>query len=596
MSGRGVIIVQMFRFVLVAFTAVACVSPVWAAKVQLESAEGVTGNGLFSDLRQALPEEKTPETAFEARRQLDRAETLLRDILNSRGFFDPVIEGTVRSEEDLTPVLRIDPGKRFKIGELGVHYQGDALSSEDIAAAREALELATGENAIPLSVLRDEQLLLDALRDLGYPFADSQPRTVIGDREAGTLDVTYNIVSGDRVRFGKIIYPDDITTKVTYLRRLESFEEGELYDPENLALYSARLDETRLFDIANAALSELPTGYTEDGDAIHDIVVSLTERERNTVALGVALATDTGLGLTAEFSRRNLTRRGDLFVATVNLAELEQFLDIQWRRPNEFGYGRSLVLSSRIGNEETDGFDRQAVSVGAGFEVTRSADFTYGYGVTGALIHEKDDFGERDLQLIGLYANMRLDRADSVLNPTKGWRLDGRIEPSVSFGGEESQFIRGESQLRAYFPFGNEKRLIAAGRVKVGTVWGADIDALPSTARFFAGGGGSVRGYAYQAIGPRSADNDPLGGRALLEGSAELRWRFREKLGLVAFLDGGSVSDSETPGFDDLRFGAGLGVRYDTPAGPLRVDIATPLDRTRNDDPVQIYIALGQAF
>merc|ERR1711916_125751 len=113
--GLRISFARTVRFVLVTFTAVACVSPVWAAKVQLQPAEGVTGNGLFSDLRQALPEEKTPETAFEARRQLDRAETLLRDILNSRGFFDPVIEGTVRSEEDLTPVLRIDPGKRFKI-------------------------------------------------------------------------------------------------------------------------------------------------------------------------------------------------------------------------------------------------------------------------------------------------------------------------------------------------------------------------------------------------------------------------------------------------------------------------------------------------
>ena len=570
--------------------------PAVADTANLRWASDAPDEELQRRLKNALPDEKVPETLFEANRQTKRAADAIHAQLNSQGYYDPDIQTLVETEGGLKPVLIVDPGKRFGISAISVRYGEDAPREEDQTAVADAITLSPGQIAIPAEVIDMERVLLNELHDRGYAFARARDRTVIGDREEGTLEVIYNIVSGPRVVFGAVKYPDDIKTKVTYLRRLEAFEEGDVYDPAELALFGARLDETRLYRLANAQLDEEPSGTTPEGDAIYDVIVSLAERKQNTIAIGTSLSTDKGFGLTSEFTRRNLTRRGDLLIATVNLAELEQYLDLQWRRPNEFGYGKGLVLSSRIGNEETDGFDRQAFSVGAGYEVVKSPSWSYGYGVTAALVHEKDDFGERDLQLLGLYASALLDRADGVLNPTKGWRLDGRIEPNISFGGEQSQFIRAETQLRGYYPFGADRKLVMAGRLKVGTVWGADIDALPSNKRFFSGGGGSVRGYAYQAIGPRSSDNDPLGGRGLLEGAVEARYQVRPKLGVVAFVDGGSVSTSETPGFDDLRLGAGLGVRYDTPAGPLRLDVATPLDPTDNDDSVQVYISLGQAF
>ena len=556
-----------------------------AATATLRPDSETVDEDLMRRLKNALPDEKVPETLFEANRQTKRAADAVYDILNSEGYFDPDIETLIETENGLKPVLIVDPGKRFTIADILVRYGEKPPREEDQATALDVIGIETGDVAIATDVIDAERVLLNELQDLGYAFARARERSIIGDRDAGTLDVIYNIVSGPRVRFGKVIYPDDIRTKVSYLKRLEAFEDGELYKPSTLALFGGRLDETRLFRLANAQLADEPSGETPEGDVIYDVVVSLAERKRNTISAGASVSTDKGFGLTTELTRRNLTKRGDMLVARVNVAELEQFLDLQWRRPNEFGYGRGLVFSTRLGNEETDGFDRQAFSVGAGYEVVKSPAFSYGYGVTGSLVHEKDDFGERDLQLLGLYASARLDRADGVLNPTKGWRLDGRVEPNVSFGGEQSQFIRAETQLRGYYPFGEARKLVLAGRLKFGTVWGADIDALPSNKRFFSGGGGSVRGYAYQAIGPRSTDNDPLGGRGLLEGAIEARYSVRPKLGVVAFVDGGSVSASETPG-----------VRYDTPAGPLRFDIATPLDPTENDDSIQVYISLGQAF
>ena len=155
--------------------------------------------------------------------------------------------------------------------------------------------------------------------------------------------------------------------------------------------------------------------------------------------------------------------------------------------------------------------------------------------------------------------------------------------------------MRSVGQVSAYLPF-NERRFVLAGRFKAGAVVGADVENLSVDTRFYSGGGGSVRGYAYQAIGPRAEDGTPLGGSSLIEASLEARYALRPKIGIVGFIDAGAVSTDQFSDYSETRYGAGLGVRYTTPAGPIRLDVATPLNPTDFDDPVQIYISIGQAF
>ncbi|HBH89455.1 MAG TPA: outer membrane protein assembly factor, partial [Hyphomonadaceae bacterium] len=549
---------------------------------------------LWSALRNALPNERTPETLFDARRQAERASGIINNILNSRGYYAPEITALVETGTVNSPVIEVNPGPRFRIAGLNLAFAGRGAEEDEIQEAMSEIGVSEGDIAIPAEIIDVERQLSQFFQNEGYAFADVSNRRVRGDREAATLNITYTLDVGDRVRLGETVLPEDSETDAEYILGLQPFEQGEIYSPSKLSSYAARLNELRTFRIANVRLSDEPTGESPEGDAIHDVVVTLTERERNTVAVGASIATDVGVGFSLDYTRRNFTGRGDTLTAELDFAQLEQEIEVEWRRPNELGYGRNIVLSTSLSNEETDGFDRQQFGVSAALEVSQSPDFTYTFGATASLIHEEDDFGARDLQLLGLFLAARLDRSNDFLNPTRGWRLDGRIDPNVSFGGEESQFIRAETQARAYWPVLGDDDLVLAGRVKVGTVYGADIDALPSDSRFYSGGGGSVRGYGYQAIGPRSADDDPIGGRALLETSVEARWQVRPQIGIVGFVDGGSVSRTEVPNFSELRFGAGVGVRYLTPAGPLRIDIATPLDRSEFDDPVQVYIALGQ--
>ena len=594
LKSRGLMFNRLIFLLVVLMTMAASAA---AEKVDIEFAGDRPGDELRSTLQDALPDESDPQTALEARRQGRRAAEAVRSALNSKGYYDPQIDLAVLGTDAPEARLRIDTGPRFALGRVKVSFIGTNPSETDQARIREGLPVRAGRPAIPSDVIDAERWITNELRNAGYPYAEVEERRVLGDRDAETLSVTYETRTGPRVVFGETRFPDDdIKTKASYLNRLVPYEAGTVYDPSELSRFNTRLAETRIFKVARADLASEVSGKTEAGEEIRDVVVTLTERPQNSVGLGGKYSTSEGFGLNAELTRRNLTRRGDVLSADLTVAELEQSLEVIWRRPNEFGYGRGLVLSAGVNNETTDAYDRQAVFAGVGFEVVRSPEFTYSYGVQGEIAKEEDEYGERDLQIVSVYADARLDKTDSLLDPRSGWRANARVEPSYAFGDEVSPFVRSVGQVSAYVPFDEDRQFVLAGRLKAGAVVGADVENLPVDTRFYAGGGGSVRGYAYQAIGPRADDGTPLGGSSVIEASIEGRYAVRPNIGVVAFVDAGTVSTSQFSDFSDARYGAGIGVRYTTPAGPIRLDVATPLNPTDFDDPVQIYISIGQAF
>ncbi|NBC20499.1 MAG: BamA/TamA family outer membrane protein [Alphaproteobacteria bacterium] len=572
-----------------------------------EQRPAIEGEALTDELRDFIAgqvqKREAPASALAARRQAREAGRVAREALNARGYFAPRIETAVLEGPPLRPVLRIDPGRRFTIARIDLSWQGDAPDEDTARRARDAIPVEPGDAAIPERVLKARAAISQLLQERSHAFANVQGQEVVGDREAGTLDVTYLVEAGPRVAFGEVRYPDTTRTRRSYLEKLVPFHSGESYTPGKLAELNSRLSRTRLFRVARASLESEASGRTGDGPEIHDVRLELEDRPRNTIALGASFATDRGAGFDALYTRRNLIGAGDFLTAKLTVAQLERIFDLEWNRPNRFGYGRAMVWRARLDQEETDAFDRRSVELGGYLENTRNPRFTYSLGADVAVVREtarldlrSDRAEERDLQLVTFRGGAQLDRADSALDPREGWRADLSVEPTVGFGEARSQFIRSTAQLRAYLPVDDDKRTVLAGRVRLGTAFGAQIADLPTDRRFFAGGGGSVRGYGYQAIGPRTPDGTPLGGRSLAEVSGEVRHMIRDKVELVAFLDAGTVTEDETFGFENVRPGAGIGARYHTTAGPIRVDIGVPLDKSRFDDPFQVYLSIGQSF
>lgn len=581
-------------FPLYAIAACAIVQPVWAEEVRISS-ETADAN-LLTDLRRELRTSEPTETRFEARRQARNAAEKARNYLNSRGYFAPDISYAVDAGPPPVGRVKIEPGPEFTLASISIDTGAQDLSTDGRSALETVRSLRVGDPARPDKILSEEAALVAALKQSGYAMARADPRSVIGDREAGTLDVIHRIIPGPRIRLGDVLYPSDTRTRRDYLNRLVLFEKYEIYTPQTLDGLNRRLNATRNYRFVSVQLADTAAGTTPDGDEVRDVVVQLEERARYTLTTGTSFSTSEGPGLTASLTRRNATRRGDTLTGAMTLATLERSFSADWRIPNVTGFDRTLVLSSELGREETDAFDREAITLSGTFEVRQSRHLTYALGAGSEVTREEDAFEQRDQQILSTSLGVRLDYADDPLDATQGWRVDARGEPGLVIGDREAQFFSLNGQISAYQPLDQNKRIVAATRVRSGFVFGADLSDLPVSRRFFAGGGGSARGFEYQSVGPEDINGTPTGGRGLLEVSGELRWRRDGPLGFVAFLDGANVSADQGVDFEDIRYSAGLGLRYDTLVGPIRFDIATPIDPDDGDDPIQVYVSIGQAF
>lgn len=551
---------------------------------------------LIRQIEKQLDEQPGAETEFEARRQARRAAERIESYLNSKAYFAPEVSYTIIPGERPVPLVNVEPGAQFKIGAIETDL-GDAVLSDAAAAAlSNVLTLKVGDIAEPAEVIAQEAGLVAALRVSGYAKARALDRQTLGDREAGTVDLVYRLDPGPRIVLGEVVYASNTRTRRAYLDRLIPFEAGAVYDPSLLSTLSRRLNATRQYSLASVQIDDTAQSVLPNGDEVRNVLVQLEERPRYTVTSGTSFSTSEGPGFTGSLTRRNATRRGDTITATATVATLERALGVDWRIPNFMAFDRTLVLSAEGGREETDAFDRESLTLSGTYEIRASRKRSFTLGAGSEFTREEDAFEQRDQQVLSTFLGARFDYADDPLDATKGWRVDARAEPGVVIGDREAQYFSLNSQLSAYQKLDQEARFILASRLRSGFVFGAALEELPVSRRFFAGGGGSARGFEYQSVGPRAADGTPTGGKGLLEVSGEMRWRRDGPLGFVAFVDGASVVANESASFDDVRYSAGIGVRYDTLVGPIRFDIATPLDPRDGDDPVQIYVSIGQAF
>ena len=285
----------------------------------------------------------------------------------------------------------------------------------------------------------------------------------------------------------------------------------------------------------------------------------------------------------------------------------EQLAAVSFRRSNFRRRDQVLTAQVAASNVERDAYEARTFLLSGGIE--RQSNFiwhkkwTWSVGAELIASDERDTLestGEerrRTFFIGALPASLMYDATDDLLDPTTGFRLGGRLSPELSFQGGTFGYARAQVDASAYRQV--SERVVAAGRVRLGSIVGADRDDVAPSRRFYAGGGGSVRGYGFQRLGPRDADGDPIGGRSLAEFSLEARIRlklFGGNFGVVPFLDGGTLSTEPLPNVADWQFGAGIGARYYSSFGPIRVDVGTPLNPRSGDSRVAVVVSLGQAF
>jgi translocation and assembly module TamA len=282
------------------------------------------------------------------------------------------------------------------------------------------------------------------------------------------------------------------------------------------------------------------------------------------------------------------------------LGTQEQTASFTYRRNNFRKRDHVLTGLFSVSNIRRDAYDARTITLSGALErqsnILFQKKWVWRVGTELIASDERDAFSggsRRTFLIAAVPLSLTYDGSDDLLNPTSGFRLGGRLSPELSFQNRTFGYSRVQLDGSIYQPVGD--RIVFAARARFGTILGSTVDQIAPSRRFYAGGGASVRGYGYQAIGPRDADNDPIGGKSLAEFSLESRVRFGN-FGVVPFIDAGNISTSFLPRFRDLRIGAGLGVRYYSSFGPIRVDVGTPLNPQKGDPRIAVYVSLGQAF
>lgn len=536
---------------------------------------------------------------------------LLGKLLRIYGYYDgdviQTISGIEPGDEKAGKAagVRFDiaPGPRYKFGKVdlptldttGTDYPmlrgkygiwpGDPVYSDKIVLAQGELDLALAENGYPFAKLGEPDLLVDHKREEG--------------------DLTQPVTAGGKYNFGRVGSNLEKFMPSKHLEEIARFEPGDLYK-------RSLRDDLRRAILATGLVGSVTVTPREvrapapgaPGEVALDI--EMTKAPLRTIS--GQLGYDTGDGFRAEvqWEHRNLFPPEGMLRVRGVAGTKEQLAGVTFRRNNFKGRDQVLTFDAYASNTNRDAYAARTVALSGSFEKLTTILFqkpwTWAAGFEATVSDEREGSrntnAPRSTYLVGaLPLRAAFDGTDDLLDPTKGFRAGLRVSPEISNHlGKTSTYVKAQADASAYLPVGN---FVLAARVRLGSIPGANTSDIAPSRRFYAGGGGSVRGYGYQLIGPRNNAGDPRGGRSLYEASFEARIKtglFGGNVSIVPFIDAGGVDDGPFPTFSDIRYGAGIGLRYKTGFGPLRVDVATPLNPRPGDSRVAVYVALGQAF
>ena len=496
----------------------------------------------------------------------------------------------------------VNPGPIFLFGETSiVHRAPPPTDKTDKVRLPEDEGFLPGEVARSGVVLAAERLSVEAWRQQGYAKAQVASRDVVAEHDTNRLNATLTMDPGRKAYFAPVDVQGTERIDPKFLAWMTGIQPGQEYDPDDLARASKRL--ARL-DVFRAMRFQEGDEIGQDGSLPISLIVQ--ERLPRRFGIGGSYSTIDGAGLEAYWMHRNLFGRAERLRLEAKVSglvnsfkpdELTYRLGATFIKPGVYTPDTNFV-SSVIGEREVlDAYTRTGVIADAGFTHIFSDELSGRVSLTGGAARFDDDvFGKRNFVNVGLLGGIIYDSRDNKTDATEGYYAEATLEPFYEFNYGNAAG-RATVEGRAYYGFGEEKRVVAAGRLKVGTLVGPSIAEIAPDKLFFAGGGGSVRGYGYRNIGVPVGDGRIVGGRSLIEGSAELRTRVTDSIGLVGFVDAGYVGIDSVPKFrEDLRVGVGGGLRYITGLGPIRLDAAVPLNRHSGDPSIGFYVGIGQAF
>ncbi|WP_114942906.1 autotransporter assembly complex protein TamA [Microvirga calopogonii] len=510
----------------------------------------------------------------------------------------------------LVPVQIVaDPGPQFALGDVAVL---DARTGRPFPPGElppRIVQIKPGDPARSADIVAAEARIVDYFRSKSHPFAKVRRQNPVVIHPAQVMDVSLSVDPGPQAGIGAISIHGAENVDPAVVRSFIYTEPGDPYSPAELA--SMRKSISQIEALSSVRIRE---GEALDAYGNLPLFVELTERPPRVIGASVQYSTTDGPAVRAYWAHRNLfggaerlRLEGSVFYLTEDGGQPDRNQDFSWDnlggrfrasflKPALWGTRNDWLVDGLVERDRTEGYTSRLVNASTGIRHRFSETFS----IQGGIEYEKgqatDILGQIDYTLVGLPVSLSYDSTDNPLNPTKGMRVIASVAPYPEFLGSSVPMTVAKGTASAYFSLDEEARYILAGRIGLGSIVGADLDEIPANRRFYAGGGGSVRGYRYRSLSPTFL-GQPIGGRSLLEASLEARIKITNTIGIVPFVDAGTAFESSFPDFDEtIRVGAGLGLRYYTSIGPIRLDVAIPVNPGPGDPSYAIYVGIGQAF
>jgi translocation and assembly module TamA len=516
----------------------------------------------------------------------------LKEVLSSKGFYGGEVSGELdNASAPMIVIFDVKTGPPYHLESVTVDLSEEERGTKVTLPGPSDMGLPLGKIALGKPIVDADAKIEAMLRNQGHAFARVTDRKVWVDHMTRSVRVAYTLHSGPEVEFGDTHVNGLETVSEDYVLRRVPWKTGDRFATDLMGEAQRRIVETGLFGLVRVS-----HGVSLNEKGRLPIAVEVKERKHRTIKAGLSYNSDFGPGGKAGWEHRNLFGDAERLNFSYEATGIGHQGEAGFRKPDFLRVDQALIFRGVLKTEQPDAYTSTSLDVVSQVERLFSRQLSGAIGV-GVRISEVEQFGE-DQQSALFYVPSRLDwkTADRPLDPTRGGWLALEIAPYQDFSREDLRFFKAYGRYSRYVLLLDPFVLLALKGV-VGAIGGANRDDMGADLRFYAGGGGSIRGYPYQTVGPLQED-EPKGGRSLVEVSAEVRFKLTEKIGLVAFLDGGNAFSSSFPDPNEtLRWGVGAGIRYFTPVGPLRLDVGMPLDRREGiDDPFQLYISLGHAF
>jgi len=537
-------------------------------------------------------QESPPATPAGLRSRAESDIENMLTVLHSQAYFGAKISLDYDFEHQPPLVsVYIDPGPQFQFSSftLTADKNGTAYFPYETISLSD-LGVFLGAPAHPKEILKAEERLLTLMSSWGYPLASISKREVYADLSGKTVRVSLVVNSGPSAYFGPVSIQGNNRVLNQFFYKKIAWSPGAPYNPEKIERTHNALEASGLFSSIHVHHAESPDEFGH-----LPMIIEVIESKPRSIGWGATYNTDRGLGVALEWEHRNIGGLGERLSFDTELWSLQKEAHLLYVKPDFRRRSEDLLLLAELFNEETKGFTESSISLSSSIERQVNDQMRTSYGVMYKWLKDSRSEKNGTFNLLKMPLYMRWSNANHLLDPTAGSTIHLKLTPTMQI--IEPYFLYGIATLTAahYFSLTANKRWILATRIIAGTILGTDQ--IPGSERFYEGSETVMRGYRYQTVSPLEC-HKPIGGRSMLICSAELRVRATDTFGWAAFYDIGNVAKNPVPRIDAKQLqSVGCGLRYHTAVGPLRLDLAVPLNRREKLDPrFQIYLSIGQAF